>query len=113
MQRRSFEHDRGTASDRSQGEKVGRCGKALVEWRCVPVYFRHKRVLSNPHMIVLARLYLLNYPHSESKWRPNMKSVCLSHPILQPVFSYAVRRNNFEGKGIHEGQEDGLGTFSF
>jgi len=41
-----------------------------------------------------------------------MKSVCLSHPILQPVFSDAVRRNNLEGKSIHAGQEDGLGGFS-
>src|SRR5216683_4199994 len=41
-----------------------------------------------------------------------MKSVCLSHPGLRSDCSNLVRRNRFEGKGLHEGQEDGLGRFS-
>lgn len=41
-----------------------------------------------------------------------MKSACLSHPVLHSDCSNLVRRNRFEGKGLHEGQEDGLGRFS-
>jgi hypothetical protein len=41
-----------------------------------------------------------------------MKSVRLSHPILQTAFSETARRNRLEGKSLHERQADGLGRFS-
>ena len=48
---------------------------------------------------------------SPSTWR-SMKSVSLSRPALLSDLPNGARRNCFEGKSLHEGQEDGLGRFN-